>query len=149
MKATRIVVNVFRTRKNELILSFILAIFLIIISSSLVYFAEHLEQPEVFSSIPKTIWWSVITLTTVGYGDMVPHTELGKFLTGGLLLVGVAIFALPAGIITAGFLEESRKSNRQRVNCPHCGKQLPDHYHPVGNDPHAEEIDQQQPESTA
>jgi voltage-gated potassium channel len=146
MKATRIVENVYRARKNELLLSLILALFLIIISSSLVYFAEHSEQPEVFSSIPKTIWWSVITLTTVGYGDMVPHTELGKFLTGGLLLVGVAIFALPAGIITAGFLEESRKSNRHRINCPHCGSQLPEHYHADLNDQQAETIQQEKAE---
>lgn len=143
MKATRIVVNIFRSRKNELVLSFILAIFLIIISSSLVYFAEHREQPEVFSSIPKTIWWSVITLTTVGYGDMVPHTELGKFLTGALLLVGVAIFALPAGIITAGFLEETRKSNRRKINCPHCGTELPEHYHSdhTGHHPEASHVE--------
>lgn len=145
MKATRIVVNVFRARKNELILSLVLAVFLIVISSSLVYFAEHLEQPEVFSSIPKTIWWSVITLTTVGYGDMIPHTAMGKFLTGFLLLIGVAIFALPAGIITAGFLEESRKSNRRRINCPHCGSQLPDHYHTDPTD--TGEIEQQELET--
>ncbi len=129
MKATKIVVNVYRSRKKELVLSLVLALFLIIISSSLVYFAEHPVQPQVFSSIPKTIWWSVITLTTVGYGDMIPITQMGRFLTGSLLLIGVAIFALPAGIITAGFLEESRKSSRHRINCPHCGTQLPEHYH--------------------
>jgi voltage-gated potassium channel len=143
MKATRILVNVYHARKNELILSLVLAVFLIMISSSLVYFAEHLKQPEAFSSIPKTIWWSVITLTTVGYGDMVPQTELGKFLTGVLLLVGVAIFALPAGIITAGFLEESRKSNRRRINCPHCGTELPEHYHSEhsGHHPEASQVE--------
>jgi voltage-gated potassium channel len=145
MKATRIVVNVYRSRKNELVLSLVLAVFLIVISSSLVYFAEHLEQPDVFSSIPKTIWWSVTTLTTVGYGDMIPHTSMGRFLTGFLLLIGVAIFALPAGIITAGFLEESRKSNRRRINCPHCGSQLPEHFHADLSE-QREDIDQQEPE---
>jgi voltage-gated potassium channel len=130
MKATRMVVNVFRTRIKELVLSMVLAVFLIIITSSLIYFAEHLAQPDVFSSIPKTIWFSVVTLTTVGYGDMIPATATGKFLTGALLLVGVAIFALPAGIITAGFLEESRKSRHTaRIRCPHCGQMLPEHYH--------------------
>jgi voltage-gated potassium channel len=77
---------------------------------------------------------------------MIPHTPLGKFLTGGLLLIGVAIFALPAGIITAGFLEESRKSNRNRINCPHCGSQLPDHFH-ADMPEQREAIDQQEPES--
>lgn len=146
MKATRMVVNVFRTRMKELVLSMILAIFLIIITSSLIYFAEHLAQPDVFSSIPKTIWFSVVTLTTVGYGDMIPHTPMGKFLTGTLLLIGVAIFALPAGIITAGFLEESRKSkNMTRVHCPHCGQVLPEHYHvdPSGPENNLSQIKQE------
>jgi voltage-gated potassium channel len=137
MKATRIVVDVFRLRKNELILSMVLAIFLIIISSSLMYFAEHRAQPDKFDSIPHTIYWSVITLTTVGYGDITPITPIGRFLTGVLLLIGVGVFALPAGIITAGFLEESRKARHGRAKCPHCGEVLPEHFHsdlPPNND---------------
>jgi len=130
MKATRIVVNVFKNRKNELVLSFVLAIFLIIISSSIIYFAEHPAQPKIFRSIPHSIYWSVITLTTTGYGDMTPHTSLGRFMTGVLLLAGVAIFALPAGIITAGFLEESRRSRHShKIKCPHCGAVLPEDFH--------------------
>lgn len=122
MKATKLVTNVFKNNVNELMLSLLLAIFLIIISSSLVYFAEHLVQPDKFKSIPDTIWWSVITLTTVGYGDMIPITIAGKVFTGFILLAGVAIFALPAGIITAGFLEETRKRKTSRSRaCPHCG----------------------------
>lgn len=125
MKATKMVVNVFKNNANELMLSLLLAIFLIIISSSVVYFSEHLVQPDKFSSIPATIYWSVVTLTTVGYGDIYPITIAGKFFTCVILLAGVAIFALPAGIITAGFLEEirKRKNNKQHV-CPHCGGPL-------------------------
>jgi voltage-gated potassium channel len=122
LKATKMVVNVFKNNINELLLSFVLAIFLIMISSSLVYFSEHLVQPDKFSSIPATIWWSVTTLTTVGYGDMIPVTLAGKFFTSIILLAGVAIFALPAGIITAGFLEEIRSHKRHKnMLCPHCG----------------------------
>lgn len=125
MKAAKLVTNVFKNSANELMLSLLLAIFLIIISSSLVYFAEHLDQPEKFKSIPDTIWWSVTTLTTVGYGDMVPITIAGKIFTAIILLAGVAIFALPAGIITAGFLEESRKRKTHKNGvCPHCGLPL-------------------------
>ena len=126
MKATKLIVNVFRSVYNQLLLSLVLALTLIIISSSLVYFPEHLAQPEVFTSIPATIWWSVVTLTTVGYGDMIPITIIGKIFTGVILLAGVAMFALPAGIITAGFLEEIRKqkkSGRQLI-CPHCHKPI-------------------------
>ena len=104
-RSAQMIYNVFKTRFNDLLLSFVLSFFLIIISSCLVFFAEHNHNPE-FSSIPATLWWSVVTLTTTGYGDMAPITTLGKLLTSVIMLTGVAIFALPAGIITAGFLEE-------------------------------------------
>jgi voltage-gated potassium channel len=120
MKATRLIINVFKSTFNELMLSLVLALFLIIISSSFVYFAEHPAQPKVFTSIPETIWWSVITLTTVGYGNMIPITIAGKIFTSIILIAGVALFALPAGIITAGFLEESRKQRQRKRTCPHC-----------------------------
>ena len=125
MKSARLVRNVFRSRANELRLSLVLIIFMIIIASCLLYFAEHIKQPTVFSSIPATMWWAVITVTSVGYGDMVPITVLGKLMTAFIALGGLAIFALPAGIITSGFLEEMRKEKRQKINfCPHCGKSI-------------------------
>ena len=130
MKASQRVTNVFRNKKNELLLSFVLMFFLIIIASCLVYFAEHNRQPDVFISIPHTIWWSVVTLTTVGYGDMYPITVIGKFFAGLILMVGVALFALPAGIITTGFLEEMRASRKSKIHkCPHCGEAIDLHEH--------------------
>lgn len=122
MKSARMVKNVFITRKNELKLSMVLIIFLIIISSCLLYFAEHLAQPKVFTSIPATIWWAIVTLTTVGYGDMVPITFMGKALTTIISLAGFAVFALPAGIITAGFLEEMGKSKKKKLHNCHLRK---------------------------
>ena len=102
-----------------------MVLFLIIIASCLLYFAEHNAQPEDFSSIPATIWWAVVTLTTTGYGDMTPHTTIGRILAGTIMLTGVALFALPAGIITVGFLEEFRFNKKFKGhNCPHCGKSL-------------------------
>lgn len=130
-KATKLVTNVFKSRFSELMLAFILTSFLIVIASCLVYFVEHPKQPDQFTSIPDTIWWAVVTLTTVGYGDMVPITVLGKVFTIMILLAGVALLALPAGIITSGFLEEMRKSRKPvRYTCPHCGKEFePGHQH--------------------
>lgn len=125
MKASRLIITVFRSRKNELLLSLALTLFLLIISSCLIYFFEHSAQPDKFTSIPHTIWWSIITLTTVGYGDLIPITLPGRFLTGVILLIGIALFALPAGIITSGFLEESRKTKKPLpTRCPHCGEEL-------------------------
>jgi voltage-gated potassium channel len=130
MKATQLVINVFKATKNQLLLALVLALFLIMISSSLVYFAEHLAQPDKFTSIPATVWWSVTTLTTVGYGDMIPITTSGKIFTSFILMAGVALFALPAGIITAGFLEEIHKGkNNKTFNCPHCGEPIEEGVH--------------------
>ena len=125
MKSAKMIKQVFVNRANELKLSLVLIIFLIIIASSLLYFAEHDAQPNVFTSIPATFWWAIVTVTSVGYGDMVPITTLGKTLTGIITLSGLAIFALPAGIITAGFLEEIRKIKEKKIHkCPHCGNTI-------------------------
>jgi voltage-gated potassium channel len=136
MKSAKLVRNVFKSRANELRLSFVLIAFVILIASCLLYFAEHLAQPKVYSSIPATLWWAVVTVTSIGYGDMVPITVLGKILSGLISLSGLAIFALPAGIITAGFLEEMSKTKKKKhLHCPHCGEpiKLDDNYH---NDHH-------------
>jgi voltage-gated potassium channel len=124
------IANVFRKRKNELVLSFILVVFLIIISSCIMYFAEHLAIPTPpkengFTSIPATIWWSVVSLTTTGYGDMVPITSIGKVMASIIMMTGVAFFALPAGIITAGFIDEFRLNRVKKTHrCPHCGEHI-------------------------
>lgn len=124
-KSAQMIFNVFKSRLNELVLSFIMVLFLIVIASCLLYFAEHNAQPNDFSSIPATIWWAVVTLTTTGYGDMTPHTTIGRILAGMIMLTGVALFALPAGIITVGFLEEFRSIKKYKGrNCPHCGMPL-------------------------
>ena len=132
-RSAQMIFNVFKSRVNELLLSFTMVLFLIIIASCLLFFAEHNAQPASFSSIPATIWWAVVTLTTTGYGDMSPVTTLGKVLAGTIMLTGVALFALPAGIITVGFLEEFRSNKKSKSRtCPHCGKPIDDHHHDDG-----------------
>jgi voltage-gated potassium channel len=134
-KPAQMINNVFRKRINELALSFILVMFLIIIASCVMYFAEHRDpinlRDNKFQSIPQTIWWAVVSLTTTGYGDMVPQTDLGKVLASIIMLTGVAFFALPAGIITAGFIDEFRHARVKKTQrCPHCGEpiELDDHH---------------------
>jgi len=126
--SAQMILNVFRKRKNELGLSFILTIFLIIIASCIMYFIEH-KYPSVeeskFTSIPATLWWAVVSLTTTGYGDMYPLTDVGKAVGMIIMLSGVALFALPAGIITAGFIDEFRANRVKKTHrCPNCGEHL-------------------------
>lgn len=126
-KSAKLIFNVFKTRKNDLILAFILIMFLVIIASCALYFTEHTHpiNKDNFTSIPATLWWAVVTLTSTGYGDMVPMTTAGKIISGFIMLCGVAFFALPAGIIVAGFLDELKFMRRYKGhNCPHCGKQI-------------------------
>jgi len=81
---------------------------LIIMAASLTYLAEHKAQPEAFGSIPAALWWAVVTMTTVGYGDVVPITVMGKFLGAIIGIISVGMVALPAGLLASGFSEALR-----------------------------------------
>lgn len=95
---------------------------LLVMTSSMMFFAENRAQPEEFASIPKAMWWSIITLTTVGYGDVFPVTGAGRLLAGVIAIVGIGLFALPAGILGSGFMEALDKEAGTPVRCPHCGE---------------------------
>ncbi len=112
-------------RRQMLILSMTLMLVVIYCGAAVLYQIEHTAQPQVFTSIPATLWWALVTFTTTGYGDVVPISDLGKFATGVMLLFGIGIFALPAAIVTAAVLEVQLDSTSQyRGTCPHCGKPL-------------------------
>lgn len=111
-RAFRVLTNVFRQQKEELITSFFIFSVFVIISSSLMYYVEHDAQPEVFSSIPASMWWAIVTLTTVGYGDAVPFTGLGKLIAAVDAVIGIAFFALLAGVLVTGFTEEMKKDRQ-------------------------------------
>ena len=98
-------------QKNALLGSQIMVISILLIVSTFIYFLESAVQPEVFGSIPSTMWWGIATLTTVGYGDVVPMTDLGKLLASFTMLVGIGMFALPAAILASAYYEEIQKKN--------------------------------------
>ena len=122
-KAARIISTVLKEKRNELTLSLLLMIGLIIVCSTLMYYLERDVQPETFSSIPATMWWGVTTLTTLGYGDVVPESMPGKVVTGLSLIFSIAMFAIPAGILASGFSEAFHKRKPHRC-CPNCGEPL-------------------------
>lgn len=88
-------------------LLFVFAVILVFVSS-LMYLLEHLAQPRVFADIPAAMWWAVVTMTTLGYGDMVPVTSMGKLIGALTAVIGVGMIALPAGVLASGFSEQMR-----------------------------------------
>lgn len=119
--------TVLQDRRDQLVICLFIVLILLLFTSSTVYLVEHPAQPEAFSSIPASMWWGVATLTTVGYGDVYPVTTLGRIMGGIIAILGVGIFALPAGILASGFAEElDRQRNRRERVCPHCGGALED-----------------------
>jgi len=111
-KALSILKKVLKEKKEELILVIFIVFLLLIIFSSLMYFIEKEAQPEAFSSIPEAMWWGIITLTTVGYGDVYPITPLGKVLGALIAFLGIGMFALPAGILGSGLIEATQRKKK-------------------------------------
>jgi len=138
-RSFRTMIRVLERNKESLLGAVFIIMVIIIIASSLMYQIEKTAQPEVFSSIPEAMWWGIITLATIGYGDMIPITPLGKALGFVISLVGIGLFALPAGILASGYSEVIReeKEAKKRMKpqkydtdtneydiCPHCGREI-------------------------
>ena len=109
-------------KKEELLVALGLFVMLLVMTSALMYFAEHHVQPKAFSSIPAAMWWAVVTMTTLGYGDVYPITVAGRVLAGVTALLGIFAFALPTSILGAGFLAELEGGGK-RESCPRCGNE--------------------------
>lgn len=126
---------VLKKKKPDLVISVVITAILLVLASSGIYYVEHSAQPAEFSSIPAAFWWAVVTLTTVGYGDVHPVTEAGQLLGGLVAFLGIGLFALPASILASGFIEEATdedegetleyaEGERTYTYCPHCGEKL-------------------------
>ncbi|MFB3119514.1 MAG: ion transporter [Stenotrophomonas maltophilia] len=114
------------SRKYDLLTAVAVLSLLLVVASSLMFFAESEAQPDKFPSIPAAMWWSIITLTTVGYGDVIPVTLVGRLLAALIAILRIGMFALPAGLLASGFQDESQQRRRQESRlCPHCGEELP------------------------
>jgi len=100
--------------KEELILFLMVMAILIFISSAGIYYFEHYAQPQLFKSIFHSFWWAIVTLTTVGYGDVYPITVGGKIFTFFVLIFGVGVVTIPAGLVASG-LTSARKIEEKRM----------------------------------
>lgn len=101
--------NVFVDERRALFGALVVMMSLLLVSATLMYFVEREVQPEAFGSVPSAMWWSLATLTTVGYGDVVPVTVIGKLLGGAVMILGLGMFALPIGIIATGYVNEAHR----------------------------------------
>lgn len=121
--AMKIVTEVFKRKRHQLLSSVMIIFILMIISSVIIYSAEHDSQPDIFKNAFSGLWWSVATFTTVGYGDIFPITAIGKFFSACIALLGIGIVAVPTGIISAGFIElsDEKENKDEKKFCPYCG----------------------------
>jgi voltage-gated potassium channel len=98
------------TNARHALLSVLLGLVIILLAAaSLAYLLERNTDPDSFGSIPAALWWAIVTLTTTGYGDVVPHTLGGRMLAGVVMVCGIMVFALMAGILATGYAEEMRR----------------------------------------
>ncbi len=111
--AMAMLLNVFRKQAGPLAATLFLLLGLLILTASGIYLMESKAQPEAFGSIPAAMWWSVATLTTTGYGDVIPVTSLGKAFGAVIMLIGVATIAIPAGLLASGFSAEVSRRRRK------------------------------------
>ena len=112
---SNVYINVFKKRAIEISFLFIISTFIIIFSAVMVFTVEKTAGNDQFSSLKDALWWSVVTLTTVGYGDKYPVTTIGRFFASVIMFVGIGIIALPAGIIGSSLTEEFKNIKEGKV----------------------------------
>ncbi|MBD3728792.1 MAG: ion transporter [Sphingomonadales bacterium] len=115
-KAIKEVWGAVAERGDDLIVTMALATILLLFGATALYMAEGHVQPEEFGSIPRALWWSINTFTTVGYGDAVPITPLGKIFASIVALSGIAFVAMPTGIIAAAFSEAMQRRRDAKLD---------------------------------
>ncbi len=112
-KSMKLILTVLKQEMKTFLAALTILFVVAIFSSAIVYFFENPHQPEAFSSIPQTMYWSLITLTTVGYGDITPITIIGKFFSVIVALSAIIITALPAGILASAISDQIRRTREE------------------------------------
>lgn len=120
-----------KEKKEELLITVFITFLLLLVAATVMYYIEHdLQQPDKFQNTLSSFWWAMATLTTVGYGDVIPLTGWGKLLSSIIAILGIGLVALPTGILSSGFVEELNKKKKKEnekdaiIYCPYCGKKI-------------------------
>lgn len=104
--------------RKKITIFFLFAVILVISIGTIMYIVENGRNPNGFEDIPNSIYWAIVTMTTVGYGDIAPCTTLGRFLSGIIMLLGYTVLAVPTGIFSVSLINEDKK--RRTKICPQC-----------------------------
>ena len=120
--AVQILATTINSRRFELLATLGIAAIVLIFGATLLYWAEGHVQPDKFGSIPRSMWWAMETLTTVGYGDVHPITPLGKLLAALVAIAGIGVIVLPTGIMAAAF-NEALREHHDRIRVARAERQ--------------------------
>jgi len=112
LEEARVLANALKAARRKILVFLLVVLTLVVLLGSLMYMIEGPENG--FTSIPVAVYWAIVTLTTVGYGDISPQTPLGQFLSSFIMILGYAILAVPTGIVSAEFIRS------ETAPCPHC-----------------------------
>ncbi|MBN1125814.1 MAG: ion transporter [Sedimentisphaerales bacterium] len=119
MQEARVLKQALLASRRKIFVFLFTVLTMVVILGSLLYLIEGPKYG--FTSIPKSVYWAIVTLTTVGYGDISPQTPLGQLLASGIMILGYSIIAVPTGIVTVHLAEETRKEGTvSRQACPQC-----------------------------
>ncbi len=119
MQQAGFLASALKTSRHKVFVFFLFVLLLVTIFGSVLYVIEGPENG--FTSIPTSIYWAIVTLTTVGYGDISPKTPLGQAVASLIMIVGYSIIAVPTGIFTAE-LAKNMRPQLHPITCPNCGK---------------------------
>jgi voltage-gated potassium channel len=111
------------SKRAELAITMALVVVMSILAAGAMYFVERDVPGTHFTSIPRAMWWSIVTITTVGYGDVTPATSLGQITAGVVAFIGICTLALPVGILSSAFIEQLNRDGTPPAEprtCPHC-----------------------------
>jgi len=122
MKEGEIIIKAMQASRAKITIFLFFILLIVIIIGSVMYLVEGGQNPA-FTSIPRSIYWTIVTLTTVGFGDITPQTELGQFLSAIIMILGYAVIAVPTGIVSAEFIESQKSNYINTHSCRSCGSE--------------------------
>ena len=116
----QVIIKALKESRDKILVFMFFIVVMVTIFGSVIYFIENSHGNDAFSSIPKSVYWAVVTLSTVGYGDIYPETPLGQFLSSILMILAYAVIAVPTGIVTAEFSKGKKKKAAEKYSTQVC-----------------------------